>query len=124
MAVTVDDVFAYGLTLPRSTEGVVRGRRKLYVGRIVYVAIERDGIMGFGHPREWREALVNSDPEKFLMPTGRDLRYQWVCARMDRLELAEMRELVLDAWAMCVPKKVLAEYRASAAADGGDDVDA
>jgi hypothetical protein len=122
--VTVEDVFSYGLTLPRSTEGVVRGRRKLYVGRIVYAAIERGGILGFGHPREWREALVNSDPETFLMPTGRDLRYQWVCARMDRLGVPEMQELVLDAWAMCVPKKVLAEYRASAAADGGDDVDA
>jgi hypothetical protein len=122
--VTVDDVFAFGLALPRSTEGVVRGRRKLYVGRIVYAAIERDGILGFGHPREWREALVNSDPETFLMPTGRDLRYQWVCARMDRLGVPEMQELVLDAWAMCVPKKVLADYRASAAADGGDDIDA
>jgi hypothetical protein len=110
--VTVDDVFAYGLGLPRSTEGVVRGKRKLYVGRIVYVAIERDGIMGFGHPREWREALVNSDPDKFLMPTGADLRYQWVYARMEKLTVAEMQELVLDAWAMCVPKKVLREYAA------------
>ena len=112
MGVTADDIFSYGLNLPRSTEGVVRGRRKLYVGRIVYVAIDRDGIMGFGHPREWREALVNSDPEKFLMPTGGDLRYQWVCARMDKLEVREMQEFVLDAWAMCVPKKVLAEYAA------------
>jgi hypothetical protein len=91
---------------------VVRGRRKLYVGRIVYVAIEGDGIMGFGHPREWREALVNSDPDKFLMPTGGDLRYQWVRARMDKLAVREMQELVLDAWAMCVPKKVLREYAA------------
>jgi hypothetical protein len=112
MGVTEADIFSYGLTLPRSTEGVVRGRRKLYVGRIVYVAIDREGIMGFGHPREWREALVNSDPDKFLMPTGGDLRYQWVLARMDKLEVPEMRDFVLDAWAMCVPKKVLAEYAA------------
>jgi hypothetical protein len=90
----------------------VRGKRKLYVGRIVYVAIERAGIMGFGHPREWREALVSSDPGKFLMPTGRDLRYQWVYARMEALDVAEMQELVLDAWAMCVPKKVAEEYAA------------
>jgi hypothetical protein len=46
------------------------------------------------------------------MPTGGDLRYQWVCARMDKLEVREMQEFVLDAWAMCVPKKVLAEYAA------------
>jgi len=112
MAVTEADIFSYGLTLPRSTEGVVRGKRKLYVGRIVYVAIDRAGIMGFGHPREWREALVNSDPDTFLMPTGADLRYQWVYARMDRLDVPAMQDLVLDAWAMCVPKKVLREYAA------------
>jgi hypothetical protein len=111
--VTVEDVFAYGLSLPRSTEGVVRGKRKLYIGRIVYVAIERAGIMGFAHPREWRQALVSSDPEKFLMPTGSDLRFQWVYARMDKLELPEMQDLVLDAWAMCVPKRVAAEYAAA-----------
>jgi hypothetical protein len=112
--VTADEVIAYGLTLPRSTEGVVRGKRKLYIGRIVYVAIEREDIMGFGHPKEWREALINSDPEKFLMPVVRgDLRYNWACVRMDKIDAPEMRELVLDAWAMCVPKKVLAEYAAA-----------
>jgi hypothetical protein len=111
---TADEVIAFGLTLPRTTEGVVRGRRKLYIGRIVYVAIEREDVMGFAHPREWREALVDSDPEKFLMPLSRgDLRWNWVCVRMDRIEAPEMREHVLDAWAMCVPKKVLAEYQAA-----------
>jgi hypothetical protein len=111
--VTVDEVVAFGLGLPRTTEGVVRGMRKLYVGRIVYVAFEREGIMGFGHPKEWREALVNSDPDKFLMPITRgDLRYNWACVRMDAIDAPEMRELVLDAWALCVPKKVLAEYAA------------
>jgi hypothetical protein len=40
------------------------------------------------------------------MPTGGDLRWNWVVARMDALEADEMRELVLDAWRMVVPKKV------------------
>ncbi|HEX5619943.1 MAG TPA: hypothetical protein VFX51_16090 [Solirubrobacteraceae bacterium] len=115
--VSADEVIAYGLTLPRSTEGVVRGMRKLYIGRIVYVAIEREDIMGFGHPKEWREALIETDPEKFLMPLSRgDLRWNWACVRMDKIDSAEMRELVLDAWAMCVPKKVLEAYKAGQAA--------
>jgi hypothetical protein len=112
--VSVEEVVAYGRTLPRATEGVVRGVRKLYIGRIVYVAFEAENIMGFGHPKEWREALVNSDPEKFLMPIHRgDLRWNWACVRMDRIDRAEMRELVLDAWAMCVPKTVAAAYAAT-----------
>jgi hypothetical protein len=109
--VSADEVITYGLTLPRTTEGVVRGRRKLYIRQIVYVAIEREDVMGFAHPREWREALVNSDPDTFLMPLSRgDLRWNWVCVRMDKIDSAEMRELVLDAWAMCVPKTVAREY--------------
>ena len=99
------------MTLPRTTEGVVRGRVRFRVGRIVYVAFSADEtVMGFAFPREWRVALVESEPEKFMLPTGGDLRYNWVCGRMDAIAPGEMRELVLDAWAMVVPKRVIAEY--------------
>ena len=46
------------------------------------------------------------------MPTGGDLRYHWVEARMEAIDRTEMRELVLDAWRMCVPKRVAAAYDA------------
>ena len=100
-----DDVIAFGLTLPRSSEALVRDQRKLRVGRIVYVALSRDEtIMGFGFPREERDALVASDPRTFRLPARpSDLRYQWVEAHLDQLDEDEMRELVLDAWCMCVP---------------------
>jgi hypothetical protein len=67
-------------------------------------------MMGFGFPKEEREALVASEPDKFLMPDRSDLRYNWVRVRLAALDLAEMRELVLDAWRMCVPKSVAAAY--------------
>jgi hypothetical protein len=91
---------------------VVRGRVKFYVGRIVYVAFERENIMGFAHPREWREAAIENAPDKFVMPTGRDLTYQWLYVRMDAIDVEEMRELVTDAWSMVVPRKVIDEYLA------------
>jgi hypothetical protein len=108
--VSIADVRAVALHLPRTTEGMVRGKVKFYVGRIVYVAFEREGIMGFGHPREWREAAVEAEPAKFVMPTGVDLKYQWLHVRMDAIDLAEMRELVTDAWSIVVPRKVLDAY--------------
>jgi hypothetical protein len=112
--VTIDDVRSFALGLPRTTEGVVRGRVKFRVGRIVYVAFSHDEtLMGFGFPKEWREVLVGSDPEKFMMPTGGDLRYNWVIVRLAAIDVDEMRELVLDAWAMVVPKKVIDEYALS-----------
>src|ERR1700730_8588442 len=111
--VTIDDVRALALHLPRAYEALVRDRVKFRVGRIVFVAFSRDEqIMGFGFPKEEREALVAAEPAKFLMPGQSDLRYRWVHVRLSAIDQAEMRELVLDAWRMCVPKRVAADYLA------------
>jgi hypothetical protein len=111
--ITLSDVRDVAMTLPRTTEGLVGGRVKFRVGRIVYIAFSRDEtLMGFAFPREWREAAVESEPDKFLMPTGGDLRYNWLVARLDAIDLAEMRELVVDAWSMVVPQRVIDDYRA------------
>ena len=108
---TVEDVRAIASTLPRSYEAVVRGCVKFRVGQIVYVALSRDQtIMGFGFPKELRDALVESDPDKFLLPSQSDLRYNWVCVRLDKVGREELSALVVSAWRMCVPKKVAAAY--------------
>ena len=109
--VTVDDVRRVARALPRTTEHVIRDRVKFRVGSLVYVAFSRDEtLMGFGFPRLEREALVESEPEKFQMPEPSDLRYQWVVARMAALEVEEMTELVTEAWAMVVPKGVARDH--------------
>ena len=111
--VTVDEVRAFASTLPRSSEAFVRGRIKFRIGRIVYLSFSRDGSpMGFAFPRDLREALVESAPEKFSMPRQSDLRYHWVHVDLAAIEREEMRELVEDAWAFCVPKRVAEEYAA------------
>jgi hypothetical protein len=111
VVVTIDDVRAVASQLPRSYEVLVRDRVKFRVGRIVYLAFSREEtVMGFAFPKEEREALVASEPDKFLMPRPSDLRYHWVDVRLDRLDHAEMRELVLDAWQMVVPKRVADEH--------------
>lgn len=109
--VTIEEVRALAMTLPRTTEGLVRDRVKFRVGRIVYIAFSRDEtVMGFAFPKEEREALVQSEPDKFMMPDRSDLRYHWVQVRLDAIDHTEMRELVLDAWRMVVPKRVAAAY--------------
>jgi hypothetical protein len=108
---TVDDARALAATLPRSYEAVVRGRLKLRVGRLVYVAFSHDEtLMGFGFPKEERDALVAGEPDKFLLPRPSDLRYNWVVVRLDAIDEDELRELVLDAWRMVVPKRVALEH--------------
>jgi hypothetical protein len=109
--VTVEDIRSLAMSLPRTTEALVRDRVKFRVGRIVYIAFSRDEtVMGFAFPKEEREALVRSEPGKFMMPGASDLRYHWVEVRLEALDIHEMRELVLDAWRMVVPKSVAAAY--------------
>jgi hypothetical protein len=109
--VTIDDVRAVATTLPRSYEVLVRGRVKFRVGRIVYLAFARDETrMGFAFPKEWRDALIETEPAKFMLPRASDLRYNWVVVRLAALDEAELRDLVVDAWAMVVPKRVSAPY--------------
>jgi len=103
--VTADEVREVALALPRSYEFFTGGRYKLKVRQIVYVGFSRDETtMGFGYPRDARDGLIESDPATFFLPPPRDLRYQWVCAHLDRLAAEEMRELVTDAWRMCTPR--------------------
>jgi len=108
--VTVEDVRALASRLPRSYEAFVRGRVKFRVGRIVYLAFSRDErVLGFAFPREEREALLQTWPEKFLPPEPGDVRYQWVQVRLDAIDETELRELVFDAWRMVAPKFLAAK---------------
>jgi hypothetical protein len=109
--VTVEDVRRIASALPRTTEHLVHDRVKFRIGSIVYVGLSRDEeIMGFAFPKEERDALVASDPDRFLMPVTSDLRYNWVHVRLATLTVDELEEFVIEAWRMCVPKKVAREH--------------
>lgn len=109
--VTANDIRRVALSLPRTEEAVVRDQVKFRVGRIVYVALSRDELsMGFGFPKDERAALIAAQPNKFFMPIQSDLRYNWVQVWLDAIDRTEMRELIIDAWRMVVPKRVAANY--------------
>jgi hypothetical protein len=109
--ITVEAVRRLALSLPRTEEALVRDRVKFRVGRIVYLAFSADEtLMGFAFPKEEREALVAAEPDKFLMPVASDERYNWVRVRLGVIDEVEMRELVVDAWRMVVPKRVAAAW--------------
>ena len=108
--ITVDDVRAVLAGLPRSIEVLVHGRVKFRVGQLVYVAFSKDETtMGVAMPKEERAVLVGSRPDVFFLPRASELRFNWVETRLDALGADEMRELVLDAWRMVVPKQVARE---------------
>jgi hypothetical protein len=107
--VTAAQVRDLALTLPRTTEGIVRDSVRFRIGKIVYLAFTPDEtFMGFAFPKDERAALVDAEPDTFVLPPASDMRFNWAAARLDRLDEPRMRELVIDAWRMCVPKKVAA----------------
>jgi hypothetical protein len=108
---TIDDARAVRAGLERSYEVVVHGRVKFRVGSIVFAAFSHDEkMMGFGFPKEQRQGLVDGEPDKFLLPGVSDMRYHWVVVRLDAIDAQELRELVEEAWAMTVPKKISVPY--------------
>jgi len=54
--------------------------------------------IGFAFPKEERAALVAARPDVFFLPCESELRFLWIAAWLDALDVDEMRELVLDAW--------------------------
>jgi hypothetical protein len=111
--VTAEHVRRLALSLPRTEERLVHDRVKFKVGRFVYLSISPDeASMGFAFPKEERTALVAAEPHKFFMPIKSDERYNWVRAWLAELDEAELRELVVEAWTMVVPKGVATAYRA------------
>ena len=76
MPVSAADVRDIALTLPRAFESETREATTYKTGRLVFAAVSPDGArLGFGFPRDEREALISSDPVKFLLPRTSDLRY-------------------------------------------------
>jgi hypothetical protein len=119
VAVTIEDVRQIVGRLERAYEVVVRDRVKFRVGSIVFLAFSRDDtMMGFAFPKEERDALVAARPDTFLLPRQRDMRFNWVVVRLSMIDHDELYELVVDAWTMVVPKKVVAAYREVERAEG------
>jgi hypothetical protein len=108
---TVDGIRQVALSLPRTTEHLIRDRIKFRVGQIVYFAFSRDeSTFGFAYPKWERDALVQAEPTKFFPPGPADERYHWVQAWTAAVTEEEARELVIEAWRMVVPKKISKDY--------------
>ncbi|HEV2243891.1 MAG TPA: MmcQ/YjbR family DNA-binding protein [Streptosporangiaceae bacterium] len=111
--VTAQDVREVALSLPRTEEHLIRDHVKFRVGKIVYAAISPDEtVVGFAFPREERAAMIAAEPDRFFLDRPSDARFNWIDAHMARLDQAEMREFIIEAWRMVVPKFLAAAQAA------------
>ncbi len=107
--ITVDDVRRITSSLPRSYEVVVRDQIKFRIGQIVFLAFSRDeSVMGVRLPQGGAGRRWSPRSPTIQLPRQSDMRYNWVHVRLDAIDHVELRELVVEAWRMCVPKSVAA----------------
>jgi hypothetical protein len=58
-----------------------------------------------------KEALLQGDPDAFFTTPHYDV-YPAVLVRLDKVDLAELAELIEDAWRLQAPKRLVKEYEA------------
>lgn len=115
---TWQDVVEIGLRLPKVEVGTsfrtpalrVRGRGmcRLRTGPDALVL----RVIDLGE----REALLQGQPEVFFSTPHYD-GYPYVLVRLDRVDPAELAELLEDAWRLRAPKRVVAAYDAARTVD-------
>lgn len=111
MGVSSEDVRRVASRLPLSSEVVVNDRTRFRVGRIVWLVISPDAReIGLAFPKNERLALIEGEPDVFLLPRETDLRFNWIEARLDSLDQERMTELLHRAWRMVVPHSVAAKH--------------
>ena len=114
MAVDAADLLDLAASLPDSGEREYRDGATIFTFRgrgIGYVSA--DGRYLFVKSTlDERDAMVNSQPEVYQewYTSG---RFGWVRVRLDLIDIDEAGELVLEAFRLTAPKKVVREYDAA-----------
>ncbi|MFL5381657.1 MAG: MmcQ/YjbR family DNA-binding protein [Longimicrobiaceae bacterium] len=109
---TLEDVRAMVRDLPGAVEAESRGVVSFTVQAKLFLRLMEDGrtLLLRTDPYE-RDYLLSTAPEVFYVDDP--LReHPWVCARLDRAQPDQLRELVRDAWRRRAPPKVVEAFDA------------
>ncbi len=125
---TWDDVRRIALALPQTNEGASRGLTAWQVNGKAFVwerPLRRNDVEALGEQAPEgpilgahvehlgaKEALLAANPNAFFTTPHFD-GYAAVLARLDRISLADLEELILEAWLVRAPKRLAKEYLAT-----------
>lgn len=108
---TEDDVRLLALRLPEVTERPCYGTPGYYVtGRIfARISDEPDVLVLWRADLDEREELLRSEPEKFFT-TDHYRGHASVLARLGRLDITELGELLAESWHARAPKRLSKQH--------------
>ena len=107
-----EDVRRIALSFPETSEKLSWGMPTFRVAGKIFVSIaDDDASIGIRCPREDREELILSEPEKFFLRPGHDESFAWIRVRLAAVEDEdELRAILLDSWRLAAPKAVAAAF--------------
>jgi hypothetical protein len=105
--VQFDTLRQMALGLPETEERTAWGTPAFYVREKMFARQHEDGDhVAIKVDRGEREALVASDPDTFVI-TPHYQRHPWVLVKLARVDPAELRELLIEAWMLSAPKRLI-----------------
>jgi hypothetical protein len=114
MPVAAVEVLDFAATLPETSERDYREHSTIvcFRGRgIGMVSVDGRHLYVKALATD-RDVMIESDPETYSEWWAAG-RFGWVRVRLDRIEPDEARELVLEAWRLTAPKRLVKEYDAA-----------
>lgn len=105
-----DDVRRLALSLPETTEKPSYGTPGFRVRDRLFARMREEDVLVVFVPDELdKAALIASDPAKFFTVPHYD-GHPMVLVRLSAVDDGELRELLVDAWRLRAPRRVLAEH--------------
>ena len=106
-SVTFETVRRLALRLPRVEEGLCYGTPAFRVQKKLLARLREDGgTLVVRTDFDTREALMAGDPETFFI-TDHYRGYPWILVRLERVEEANLRRMLEDAWRKSAPRRLL-----------------
>jgi hypothetical protein len=100
------NVVKLGLKLPETAVGTSYGTPALKVKNKLIARLKEDGVTIVLRMEMFeREHRLKTDPAVFFI-TDHYLNYPWVLVRLAKIETAELRDLLEQAWRREAPKSV------------------
>ena len=108
MVVSPAEILDYVASLPETGERDYREDSTIFTfrGRGIGLVTGDGRHLYVKALRSERDMMIESDPEVYAEWWAAG-RYGWVRVALDRIDLAEAHELVLEAWRLTAPKKLV-----------------
>ena len=101
------DFRALALSLPEATEKEAWGHPTFRVRNKMFASAATDlSTATVKSTLEEQRALTQSEPDTFFVPKYVG-KHGWIGMQLDRVDPEELRELVIEAWRMTAPKRLV-----------------